>query len=74
MLQARDKSGKKTCTEVRNIESVLKQPCQFFVFIIFVAPVQVQCSSLYTLLLNCIPCPFIAYFFLISGYLALNSR
>ena len=32
MLWARDKSGKKACTEVRNIEFVSKQPSKFFVF------------------------------------------
>ena len=32
MLKAREKSGEKPCTEVRNIEYISKQPSQFFVF------------------------------------------
>ena len=36
---------KKQSSEVRNVQFISKQPCQFLVF--FVIPVQVQCPSLY---------------------------
>ena len=50
---------------VRNVEFISKQPCLYF----FVTPVQIQCPSLYTFLLTCIPSPPISLFFFISGYL-----
>ena len=37
----------KQCTEVWNIELILKQLCQFFAFTVLVTPVQIQCPSLY---------------------------
>ena len=57
---------------VRNVEFISKQPCQFFVFTFFITPVQIQCSSLYTFLLTCIPSPSAFPYFLISGYLLRN--
>ena len=47
---------------VRNVEFISKQPCQFFVFTFFITQVQIQCSSLYTFLLTCIPSPSISLF------------
>ena len=78
MLKAHDKSGKKPCTEVRNIEFISKQPSQFFVFTILSLQFKFSVHP-------CIFCCLIAFppnpftYFPTSGYLLqtannLNSR
>ena len=68
MLKAHDKSGKKPCTGVRNIEFISKQPSQFFVFTILSLQFKFSVHP-------CILCSLIAFpphpfaYFLTSGYL-----
>ena len=68
MLSARDRSGEKPCTEVRNIEFISKQPSQFFVFTFLSLQFKFSVHS-------CILCCLIAFpphpfaYFLTSGYL-----
>ena len=63
-----DKSGKKPCTEVRNIEFISKQTSKFFVFTFLSLQFKFSVHSCIICRLIAFPCHPFAYF-LTSGYL-----